>query len=81
MISGIYCFCSAVIILFVNLELFRIQTWFYISVVFLQNLFRIKLCIAICLLYDVLIVDQMFTFKIEPKLLLLFSGSLLLISL
>ena len=51
--------------LFVNLELSQIQTWFYISVVFCKIFFRIKLCIATHLLYDVLMVDQMFTFKIE----------------
>ena len=38
-VSVIYCFRSAVIILFVDLELSRIKTYFYISVVFGKTFF------------------------------------------
>ena len=50
-----------------NLELSRIETWFYISVVFGKPFFffRIEIYIVTRPLYDVTIVDHKFTFKID----------------
>ena len=42
-VSAICRFCFAVIILFANLSLSRVQTCFYISVIFLHNRFSFAL--------------------------------------
>ena len=64
MISAIFCFCSAVIILLVNLELSRIYRWFYTSIVFAKTFFSFELIFdRTYLLYDVITVDQVFMFK------------------
>ena len=68
-----YCACAVPTMpiynyrLFVNLELSRIYTCFYISIVFAKNVFffRIQLCIVTRPLYDVTMVDHMFAFKTD----------------
>ena len=67
----IYCFYSAVIILFVNLELSRVQTYFYMLVVFCKNLFSFTLRFVSHILRfvssDITMVDHVFTFKTDPE--------------